>query len=149
MVKSSDIQKLREITGAGIIDCKKALEEAENDLDAAVKIIQEKGVAIAEKKSSRVTGAGYLESYIHNGRVGVLLELRCETDFVARSDPFKELAHNLVMHIAAMNPENAEELLRQFYVRDESVSVENLIKSTIAKVGENIEVKKFCRYELY
>ena len=149
MVKSSDIQKLREITGAGIIDCKKALEEAENDLDAAVKIIQEKGVAIAEKKSSRVTGAGYLESYIHNGRVGVLLELRCETDFVARSDPFKELAHNLVMHIAAMNPQNAEEFLRQPYVRDESVSVENLIKNTIAKVGENIKVEKFCRYELY
>lgn len=148
MVKSGDIQKLREITGAGIVDCKKALESANNDLDAAVKIIQERGFIIAEKKSSRVTGAGYLESYIHNGRVGVLMELRCETDFVAHSDPFKELARNLVMHIAAMNPQNTEELLRQPYVKDESVSVENLIKNVIAKVGENIKVEKFCRYEL-
>ena len=102
----------------------------------------------AEKKGARATGAGLLHSYIHNERVGVLLELRCETDFVARNDSFKELAHNLAMHIAAMNPSSAEELMVQNYVKDESVDIEGLIKSTIAKVGENIKVEKFCRYEI-
>ena len=130
------------------MDCKKALEDAKGDFDAAVKLIQERGLIKAEKKSARATGAGYLESYVHNGRVGVLLEARCETDFVAHSDPFKELVHDLAMQIAAMNPESAEALLKQPYVKDESLTVEQLIKSVIAKVGENIQVERFCRYEL-
>lgn len=143
-----EIQKLRAQTGAGVLECKKALEEAGGDFDRAVGIINEKGLIRATKKADRATGAGFLESYIHNGRVGVLLELRCETDFVARSEPFKQLAHELVMQIAAMNPEDIESLLKQPYIKDESVVVANLIKGTIAKVGENIRVQRFCRYEL-
>lgn len=143
-----DVQKLREMTGAGVMDCKKAIDEAGGDLDRAIAIINEKGLIKAAKKADRATGAGFLESYIHNNRVGVLLELRCETDFVARSEPFKELAHNLVMHIAAMNPASLEELMRQAYVKDEKITVENLIKGVIAKTGENIQIARFCRYEL-
>ncbi|MDD5430665.1 MAG: translation elongation factor Ts [Candidatus Pacebacteria bacterium] len=148
MAKTEDIQKLREMTGAGVMDCMKALKDANGDFDKAQELINERGLIKAEKKSSRTTGAGILESYIHNERVGVLLELRCETDFAAHSDPFKELAHNLVMHIAAMDPENVEALLAQPYVKDESLTVENFIKQTTAKVGENIQVGRFMRYEL-
>lgn len=142
------IQKLRDATGAGVMDCKRALEEAGGDFDKAIAVIHEKGIVRAEKKGERMTGAGILESYIHNERVGVLLELRCETDFVARNEVFKELARNLAMHIAAMNPENIESLMSQNYVKDESLTIEELIKSIIAKIGENIKVEKFCRYEL-
>src|SRR3989344_4612813 len=145
---TDDIKRLREITGAGVMECKKALGEAKGDFDKAKSLVYEHGLIKAEKKGARATGAGLLHSYIHNERVGVLLELRCETDFVARNDSFKELAHNLAMHIAAMNPSSAEELMVQNYVKDESVDIEWLIKSTIAKVGENIKVEKFCRYEI-
>lgn len=144
----SDISKLREATGAGIMDCKKALEAAQGDFEQALKIIRERGVVIAEKKSERKTGAGILESYIHNDRVGVLLELRTETDFVARSEPFRELAHNLAMQIAAMAPDNVSDLLEQSYIKDESFKIDEVIKAVIAKVGENIKVERFCRYEL-
>lgn len=142
------IQKLREMTGAGVIECKKVLEEAGGDLDKAILIIQERGLVKAEKKKERATGAGILDSYIHNERVGVLLELRCETDFVARSKEFKELAHNLAMQIAAMDPADIDDLLNQLYIKDESITIENLIKQMIAKLGENIKVERFCRYEL-
>lgn len=144
----NDIQKLREATGAGVMECKKALQDSGGDFDKAKDLINERGLIKAEKKGDRATGAGLLESYIHNGRVGVLLELRCETDFVARSAPMKELSHNLVMHIASMDPENIESLLAQPYVKDESQTVENLIKQTIAKLGENLKVARFARYEL-
>ncbi|MBI4993824.1 translation elongation factor Ts [Candidatus Wolfebacteria bacterium] len=147
-MSSDNIKKLREITLAGMMDCKKALDDADGDLDKAVAIIHERGLAKAEKKGDRATGAGLLHSYVHNERVGVLLELRCETDFVARNPLFKELAHNLVMHIAAMNPQNIEELMKQNYVKDDSLIIEDLIKSTIAKLGENAKVEKFCRYEI-
>ena len=90
------------------MECKKALQDTGGDFDKAVSLIQERGLVKAEKKADRTTGAAILESYVHNNRVGVLLELRCETDFVVRSEPFRELAHNLVMHVAAMNPENIE-----------------------------------------
>ena len=142
------VQKLRDITGAGVMDCKRALEEDGGDFDKAVAVIHEKGIVKAEKKGERITGAGILESYIHNERVGVLLELRCETDFVARNEIFKELARNLAMHIAAMNPESVELLLNQNYIKDEEMTVEALIKSIIAKTGENMRVEKFCRYEI-
>src|SRR3989344_3060048 len=116
---AGDVQKLREMTGAGIMECKKALQDAGGDLDKAVQIINERELVRAEKKAGRATGAGILETYIHNGRVGVLLELRCETDFVARGELFRGLAHDLAMHIAAMNPENVEALLQQPYIKDE------------------------------
>lgn len=144
----NQIQKLREITNAGVMECKKAIKDANGDFDKAVALIHERGLAKAEKKGDRATGAGLIYSYIHNERVGVLLELRCETDFVAKNPMFRELAHNLAMHIAAMNPENIEELLKQNYVKDDALTIENLIKSVIAKLGENIKTEKFCRYEM-
>ncbi len=145
---TNDVIKLREITSAGVMECKKALEDAGGDFDKAAAFIHERGITKAEKKGERETGAGLLESYIHNERVGVLIELRCETDFVAKNPMFKELAHNLAMHIAAMNPADKENLLKQNYVKDESLTIESFIKSVIAKIGENIKVGKFCRYEI-
>lgn len=143
-----DVQRLREATGAGVMECKKAMDDAGGDFDKAVALINERGVIKAEKKASRATGAGILESYVHNGRVGVLLELRCETDFVARTDAFRELAKNLVMQIAAMGPETVDDLLKQPYIRDDKTSIEQLVKGVIAKTGENVQIGKFCRYEL-
>lgn len=142
------IQKLREATGAGVMECKKALVESGGDFDRAIAIIHEQGLVKAEKRKERTTGAGVLESYVHNERVGVLLEIRCETDFVARSTEFKELAHSLAMQVAAMDPANADELLKQAYIKDESITVEELIKRVFTKVGENIRIGRFCRYEL-
>lgn len=145
---SDKIKKLRELTGAGVMECKSALEESGGDIERAVKIIYERGLVRAEKKSERKTGAGRLETYIHNERVGVLLELRCETDFVARAEAFKKLAHELAMQIAAMAPADIDVLLQQPYIKDESITVGDFIKRTIATVGENIKVERFCRYEL-
>ena len=147
-MSTEDVKKLRSDTGAGIMDIKKALDEAGGDTDKAKEIIREKGLIKATKRSGRDTGAGVLESYVHNNRVGVLLELRCETDFVARSEPFRELAHELAMQVAAMLSENVEELMSQSYIKDDSQTVEQLVKGVIAKTGENIEIARFCRYEL-
>ncbi len=144
----NDIVQLREITGAGVMECKRALEEAKGDLEKAKGIIYERGLVKAESKQERATGAGFLYSYIHNNRVGVLLELRAETDFVVKSDPFRTLAHELAMQIAAMGPETVEALLLEEYIKDPSMSVADLIKSATAKVGEHIKVERFTRYEI-
>lgn len=143
-----NIQRLRELTGAGVMECQKALKEAGGNFEKAISIIHKQGEVLAQKKKERITGAGVLKSYIHNERVGVLLELRCETDFVARSKEFKELAHNLAMQIAAMDPKDIDDLLTQLYIKDESLTVDSLIKNIVAKFGENIKVERFCRYEL-
>lgn len=142
------IQKLRKETGAGIMNCKKALEEADGDIKKARKIIKEKGVIIADKKSKRKTGAGFLKTYVHNNRVGVLMEIRAETDFAIKSEPFQKLAHELVMQIAAMNPESVKSLLEQPFIKDESKIVREVISETVAQVGENINVERFTRYEV-
>lgn len=143
-----DVAKLREMTGAGVVECKKALDEAEGDFDRAKDIIFERGIARAEKKSDRATGSGLLETYIHNGRVSVMMELRCETDFVARNEKFQALAHDIAMHIAAMDPSTVEELYAQQYVKDPSMTIEELIKNLIGTIGENMKVEKFVRFEL-
>lgn len=148
MFTSDDIKNLREMTGAGVMECKKALRDANGDIDQAKNLIAERGLAKAEKKSERKTGSGVLESYVHNGRIGVLLELRCETDFVARTEDFKILAHDLAMHIAAMNPENIDAFLAQPFIKDPSKTIDDIVKQTIAKLGENMMVKRFMRYEL-
>ena len=145
---TSLIQKLREETGVGVMDCKKALNETAGDYDLAKVLLEKQGLLKAEKKAERVTGAGLLEAYVHNNRVGVLLELRSETDFVARSEPVRNLAHNLVLHIAAMAPDSVETLLKQPYVKDESRTVEEAIKGVIAIVGENLKVARFIRYQI-
>jgi elongation factor Ts len=143
-----DVAKLRELTGAGIVECKKALDEAEGDIDRAKDILFERGIARAEKKSDRATGAGLLQTYTHNGRVSVMVELRCETDFVARNEKFQDLAHGIAMHIAAMNPETVEEMYGQPYVKDPSMTVEELVKNMIGTIGENMKVEKFARFEI-
>jgi elongation factor Ts len=144
-----DLKKLREETLAGIADCRQALDDAAGDYNKAKKLISERGLEKAAKKEDRVTTEGIIESYIHaGGKIGVLIELRSETDFVARNDEFKKLAHEVAMQVAAMNPKNVADLLKSAYIRDASVDISQLIKQTIAKVGENITVSRFIRYEL-
>jgi elongation factor Ts len=159
-VTTETIKELREKTGAGVIDCKKALEEASGNLDKACEILNARGIAIAEKKASRTAEKGVIETYIHSGRIGVMVELNCETDFAANTDQFKELAHDLAMQIAAMNPKciNKEELaqdddptcclLAQVFIKDPSKSIQEIVTETIAKIGENIKVRRFVRFEL-
>lgn len=145
---TEQIQKLRDLTGAGVMECQKALKDTEGNIDAAVKLIHERGFAKAVKKGDRSTGAGVLASYIHNERVGVLLDVRCETDFAARSAPFQQLAHELAMQVAAMNPESTNELLKGEYIKDPTITVDEFIKRNIARIGENVKVERFTRYEL-
>ncbi len=148
MAKATDIQKLRELTGAGVMICKQALDEAGGVFDRAVDLVKEQGFKRAAEKEGRETKAGLVKAYVHNDRVGALLELNCETDFVARSDPFRELAHSLAMQIVAMNPKDIDELLAESYVKDESVVINDLVNGVILKTGENIKVGRFVRYEL-
>ena len=145
---TEDVKRLREETGAGVMDAKRALDDAAGDYDKALALIKERYVAKADKKAERATGAGMIFSYIHGDRVGVLLELRCETDFVAKTDDFRGLGKDIAMQIAAMEPETVEELLAEPFIKDSGTTIENLVKSLIAKVGENIQVERFCRYAI-
>lgn len=143
------IKELRELTGAGILDVRKALETSGGDKKKALEILKQKGAEVAEKKKERATQAGLIECYAHNnGKVAAMVELLCETDFVARNEEFKNLAHELAMQVAAMNPKNVDELLKQEYVRDPSKTVEDLIKELIGKIRENIKIKRFQRFEI-
>ena len=147
-ITAEAVSKLREATGAGVMDCRKALIEANGDFEAAKKIIQERGLSKVEKRAGRETGAGLVHSYVHNGRIGVLVDLRAETDFVVRSEPFQKLAHEVAMQISAMNPQDIDALLAQPYIKDESKTVKDLVNDVIAKVGENVAVSRFCRIEV-
>lgn len=188
------IKELREKTGAGIVDCKKALQEAGGDIEKAVEILRKKGAAKAAKKAERATAEGIVVSYIHaGGKVGALVELNCETDFVARTEDFKQLGHEIAMQVAAMAPEyvSREEvpaeavekekeilkqqalaegkpehivekivegrlakffsekcLLEQPWIKDDSKTIQELLTDYITKLGENIKVKRFCRFEV-
>ena len=157
------IKDLRERSGAGVMDCKRALETAGGDIEKAMQVLMEQGIASAAKKAHRVTAQGLVESYVHAGRIGALIEVNCETDFVARTQEFQTLVHELAMQVCATNPlvvteeelpedavEPAEEavLLLQPYIRDPSKNVRQLINETIGKTGENIQVKRFSRFEL-
>ncbi len=144
-VSMNEVQKLRDVTGAGVMECKKALDDAKGNFDEALNLVRERGLVKVEKRSEREAGAGLIESYVHNGRIGVLLDIRAETDFVVRSADFRELAKELVMHIAASEVNNVEELLAEPYVRDESKTVESLVKEVAARVGENVRVNGFSR----
>jgi elongation factor Ts len=148
-ISLDQLKKLRADTSAGVSDCRQALEDAKGDYTKAKKLLIERGVQKAAKKTDRKIQSGLIESYIHaNGKVGVLLEIGCETDFVARTDDFKTLAHEICLQIAAMNPKNVKELTTGAYIRDAAVTIEVLIKQTIAKVGENITVVRFTRMSL-
>lgn len=143
------IKELREETGMSVMDVKKALEEAGGDKKKAREFLRSRGAEIAEKKQEREAGEGIVDVYLHpTKKTGVLLDLRSETDFVARSLDFKDLAHELSLQIASMNPESVEELLAQDYVKDSSKKVQNLLEEYIAKLGENIVVKRFSRYQI-
>jgi len=148
MIKKEDIVKLREETGAGIMDAKKALEETGGDFDEAKKIISKKGLDKAAKREGRDTAAGKIEAYLHNGRVGVLVELRTETDFVANSEPFLELVHELALQLAAVPVEGEEEFLESNYIKNDSKKIKDLISDLVGKVGEKVVLGKFYRIEI-
>jgi elongation factor Ts len=188
------VKELRETSGAGMMDCKKALKETDGDMDKAVEYLRKKGIASAAKKEGRATSQGIVGSYIHmGGKVGVLVEVACETDFVARTDDFQEFVHNVAMHIAAASPvavsreevdpaliEKEKEiyrgqmqeqgkpadiidkivegkvdkyyseivLLEQKYVKDPDMTVQDYLKSIIGSLGENMQIKRFVRYQI-
>jgi elongation factor Ts len=164
-ITTDDIRRLRELTGAGVMECKRALTQAEGDFERAQKILRSQGAVIAEKKAGREASQGVIEAYVHTQRerpVGVLVEVNCETDFVARSDDFKQLARDLALQIAAMNPkqisvddgpagdelDSQEVLLTQPFIRDPDQSVQDRINETVSRVRERIVVRRFSRFEL-
>jgi len=165
-ISITSIKELRDQCGAGIMDCRNALINTNGDMERALEALKELGCLKAAKKAERVTEQGLVEAYIHiGGRIGALIELNCETDFVARTDEFKELAHNLAMQVTAMCPQFVSEdevppeqeadvevetacLLQQAYIKDPTMTVQDVIVQAIAKVGENIKVSRFARFEL-
>ncbi|MBS7346450.1 MAG: translation elongation factor Ts [Candidatus Sacchiramonaceae bacterium] len=192
-ISVEEIKKLKELTGLGLTDAKKALVEADGDFDKALEALRKKGLTKAEKKGEREAREGLVDSYIHGGRIGVIVEVNCETDFVARTEDFKQFTHQVAMQIAAMNPIYATEadipaeeldrvkaeaeervakenkpadiaakivegqvkkyfsekvLLSQTYIMDDSKTIDGLLKETIAKLGENIVIRRFSRIEL-
>ncbi|MSP18134.1 MAG: translation elongation factor Ts [Bdellovibrionales bacterium] len=194
MTEATLVKELRDKTGAGFMDCKKALANSDNNIEKAIIFLREKGLASASKKAGREANEGRVLAYIHGeGKIGVLIEVNCETDFVARTDEFQEFVRNVAMHIAAANPrylnkeavpakdieseqsifrKQAEDsgkkgpvidkiiegkinkffeencLVNQRYVRDPDQTIENLVKSQVAKLGENISIKRYERYQL-
>lgn len=168
MVSTDTIKELRSLTGAGIMDCKRALEQTGGDLKEATDILRQRGYVRAEKKAHREAREGLVEVYIHTGnRIGAMVEVNCESDFVARTDDFKKLAHDIAMQVAASDPrymssddipedETFDEgvdpeqlcLLSQTFIRDPQKTVQDLIIEAISKVGENIKVRRFARFEL-
>lgn len=148
-IMTEQIKKLRAKTRAGIMDCRKALAVCDGDMEKAEKWLLQKGIAKAAKKADRETSEGIIETYTHNdGKIVSVVELLCETDFVAKTADFKKLAHELAMQVAAMRPKNVTELLKQPYIRDEKRTVDSLVKEAIGKLGENIIVRRIARFEL-
>lgn len=171
-IGAEDVQRLREATSAGVMDCKLALEAAKGDFDEAMQILRKKGAAIAAKKSSRKAGEGRIESYVHlHNKIGVLVEVNCETDFASRCEDFKKLTKDVAMQIAALNPlylkkedvpkEVVEEhkdhledfyrqtcLLEQPFIKDENQTIKDYLTQVIAKAGENILIRRFIRFQL-
>ena len=160
------VKNLRQATGAGVMDAKRALDDANGDIEKATLLLREQGLAAAEKRADRETRQGVIASYIHGGgRIGTLIELSCETDFVANTDEFRSLARDIAMQVAAMNPrvitkderinkpeiEGADEeivLLEQPFIKDASLKIDDLVKEAILKTGENIRVRRIARFEL-
>ena len=148
MVDIDQIKKLRQETGLSISECKKALEEAQGDYEKAKEILRKLGAEFFEKRREKETKQGIIDSYIHPGKkIGVMIELHCESDFVAQSEDFQKLAHELCLQIAAMDP-TFDSLMEQPWIKDETRTIGDLIKEYMAKFGENITVKNFIRYEI-
>ncbi|HHT50407.1 MAG TPA: translation elongation factor Ts [Eubacteriaceae bacterium] len=194
MITSAMIKELRATTGAGMLDCKKALEKTEGNIEKAIEFLREKGLSVASKKSGRIAAEGIVSSYIHlGGKIGVLVEVNCETDFVAKTDGFKDFVKDIAMHIAALNPQYVSKedvpeevvekeksilraqalnegkpekivdkmvegrinkfykeicLLEQPFVKDQDKTVEDILKEQIAKIGENVKIRRFTRYQM-
>ncbi|MEO8581019.1 MAG: translation elongation factor Ts [Patescibacteria group bacterium] len=142
------IKQLREQTGAGIMDAKKALEESNGDMTKAAEWVRQRGLAKAAKKADRDAKEGIIANYVHMNKVAALVELNCETDFVARNDEFQHLGKELAMQVASMAPESVDELMKQQYNRDPKKTMEELVKELSGKIGEKMEVKRFVRYQV-
>jgi len=148
-VTAADIKTLREETGAGMLDCKKALEESNGDMEKAREWIRQHGLAKAEKKADREAKEGYVAAYVHsNNHIAALVEIRCETDFVARNPEFQEMAKNVAMQVASMSPANVDDLLEQEFIKDPKMTIDELVKSLSGKIGERFVVQRFVRYEV-
>ncbi len=149
MADIHSIKELRDQTGISVAECQKALEEASGDKERALEILKARGAEVADKKSDRHLGAGVISSYIHgHGTLGVLVELSCETDFVAKNEGFEALAIDIAMHIAAMNPADTAELLTQEFIKDPALTIESLIQQGTQKFGERIVLPRFARFEI-
>ncbi|NTV30812.1 translation elongation factor Ts [candidate division WWE3 bacterium] len=143
------IKQLREETGAGVMDAKQALEAAGGNYQKALEELKAKGIARAAKKADRTTQSGTIYAYVHGeGQMGAMIELNCETSFVAKTDEFKKLAHEICLQIVSMNPENVDQLLSQEYIRDSKKTIKDLISELISKTGENMTLRRFTRYQL-
>ncbi|MCS6802544.1 MAG: elongation factor Ts [Chloroflexota bacterium] len=162
-ITAAMVKELREKTGAGVMESKRALIEAQGDMRRAEALIEEWAGGRIAKRAGRATNQGVVEAYVHGGRIGALVELNCETDFVARNEAFRELAHDIAMQVAAMDPRylRAEEippetpgrpedlaLLAMPFIKDPSKTIDDLVKEMIRKTGENIQVRRFARFEL-
>lgn len=147
-ITTAEIKRLRELTGVGITDAKAALVEAGGDFDKALAAMRQKGFDKATKRADREASAGLIGTYSHDGRIGVVVEVNCETEFVAKTDEFKELVKDLCLHIAASEPENEADLLKQLFVKNPEITVGDYVKEHIAQLGENIVVKRFSRMAL-
>jgi elongation factor Ts len=163
-ITTAQVKELREKTGAGVMDCRRALMETGGDMDKAIEVLRAQSLTKAAKKAERVVRQGVIETYIHTGgRIGAMVEVNCETDFVARTDVFKQLAHDIAMQVAAQEPVCISEdkmpkdselpkevacLLLQPFIKDPSRTIQDLINEAIARTGENIKVNRFARFEL-
>jgi elongation factor Ts len=147
-VDIAEVKRLKDLTGVGLTDAKRALEEAGGDFDKALAAMREKGLTKAEKRGEREARAGLIGSYNHDGRIGVLVEVNCETDFVARNEIFTGLVKDVSMHIAASEPQDVNELLDQPFVKNPEQTVGDYVKDHAARLGENIVVRRFARMAL-
>lgn len=148
-ISMDQIKQLREATGAGVMDAKKALTETDGDMTKAAEWIRQKGLARAEKKAAeRDAKEGAVVSYVHLNRVGALVELSCETDYVARNEEFQHLGREIAMQVASMAPETVEELVEMQYNRDPKKTIGELVKELSGKIGEKMEIKRFVRYQV-
>lgn len=147
-VTAKDIQNLRKETGFGVMECKKALMDSDGDFEKAKKALAKKGALKAEKRAERETNQGIVESYLHGSNVGAMIVLGCETDFVAKNNEFKTLAHDIAMQIASMDPKDIDDLMKQSFIKDPSLTIKDLINEKIGKIGENIKIVDFKRMSL-
>ena len=149
MITAQQIKELRDKTGVSVFACKRALEEAGGDMEKSLAVLQRESAKSAEKKADRALGSGVIEAYVHNNKkVGVILELKSESDFVSGNEEFRTLAKDAAMHIAASSPSSLDELMGQPYIKNPAVTVKELLNQAVQKFGEKIEISRFAKYNL-